>query len=121
MKTINGLFLMFILMERRKDGRKEYTAKNKIFSKITREGLTEETLRHNSVSLDELYSIFNQNHPDDFKGHSMSVSDVVIVNRDGDIKAFYVDSFGFADLLDFVRQRQEILGVESTEPYLDAR
>ena len=57
MKTINGLFLMFILMERRTDGRKEYTAKDKIFSKKTREGLTEEKLRHNSVSLDELYSI----------------------------------------------------------------
>lgn len=65
---------------------------------------------HDSVSLDELYSIFNQNHPADFKGHSMSVSDVVIVNRDGDMKAYYVDSFGFADLPDFVRQRQEMLG-----------
>ena len=119
MKTINGLFLMFILMERRKDGRKEYTAKDKIFSKKTREGLTKETLRHNSVSLDELYSIFNQNHPADFKGHSMSVSDVVIVNRDGDMKAYYVDSFGFADLPDFVRQRQEMLGIESPESHLN--
>lgn len=76
---------------------------------------------HDSVSLDELYSIFNQNHPADFKGHSMSVSDVVIVNRDGDIKVFYVDSFGFANLPDFVRQRQEILGIESTEPHLDMK
>lgn len=72
-----------------------------------------------SISLDEFYSIFNQNHPADFKGHSMSVSDVVIVNRDGDIKAFYADSFGFADLPDFVKQRQEILGIESTESHLD--
>lgn len=75
---------------------------------------------HDSVSLDELYSIFNQNHPADFKGHSMSVSDVVIVNRDGDMKAYYVDSFGFADLPDFVRQRQEVLGIESPASHLDA-
>ena len=74
---------------------------------------------HDSVSLDELYSIFNQNHSADFKGHSMSVSDVVIVNRDGDMKAYYVDSFGFADLPDFVRQRQEMLGIESPESHLD--
>ena len=74
---------------------------------------------HDSVSLDELYSIFNQNHPADFKGHSMSVSDVVIVNRDGDMKAYYVDSFGFADLPDFVRQRQEMLGIESPESHLN--
>lgn len=74
---------------------------------------------YDSVSLDELYSIFNQNHPADFKGHSMSVSDVVIVNRNGDMKAYYVDSFGFADLTDFVRQRQEALGMESPESHLD--
>lgn len=74
---------------------------------------------HDSVSLDELYSIFNQNHPADFKGHSMSVSDVVIVNWDGDLKAYYVDSFGFADLPDFVRQRQEMLGIESPESHLN--
>ena len=74
---------------------------------------------HDSVSLDELYSIFNQNHPADFKGHSMSVSDVVIVNRDGDMKAYYVDSFGFADLPDFVRQRQEMLGIASPESHLN--
>lgn len=76
-------------------------------------------IMQDSVSLDELYSIFNQNHPADFKGHSMSVSDVVIVNRDGEMKAYYVDSFGFADLPDFVRQRQEILGIESTGSHLD--
>ena len=75
-------------------------------------------IMQDSVSLDELYSIFNQNHPADFKGHSMSVSDVVIVNRDGDMKAYYVDSFGFADLPDFVRQRQEMLGIESPESHL---
>lgn len=74
---------------------------------------------HDSVSLDELYSIFNQNHPADFKGHSMSVSDVVIVNRDGDMKAYYVDSFGFEDLPNFVRQRQEVLGIKSPESHLD--
>ena len=74
---------------------------------------------HDSVSLDELYSIFNQNHPADFKGHSMSVSDVVIVNRNGDMKAYYVDSFGFADLPDFARQRQEMLGIESPESHLN--
>lgn len=74
---------------------------------------------HDSVSLDELYSIFNKNHQADFKGHSMSVSDVVIVNRDGDMKAYYVDSFGFADLPDFVRQRQEMLGIESPESHLN--
>ena len=67
-----------------------------------------------SDNLDTLYSVFNQNHPADFRGHSMSVSDVVITNRNGDIRAFYVDSFGFTELPDFVKQRQEMIGIEDT-------
>lgn len=67
-----------------------------------------------SDNLDTLYSVFNQNHPADFRGHSMSVSDVVITNRNGDIRAFYVDSFGFTELPDFVKQRQEMIGIENT-------
>ena len=67
-----------------------------------------------SDNLDTLYSVFNQNHPADFRGHSMSVSDVVITNRNGDLRAFYVDSFGFTELPDFVKQRQEMIGIEDT-------
>ena len=67
-----------------------------------------------SDNLDTLYSVFNQNHPADFRGHSMSVSDVVITNRNGDIRAFYVDSFGFTELPDFVKQRQEMIGIKDT-------
>ena len=67
-----------------------------------------------SDNLDTLYSVFNQNHPADFRGHSMSVSDVVITSRNGDIRAFYVDSFGFTELPDFVKQRQEMIGIKDT-------
>lgn len=61
--------------------------------------------------LDDLYSIFNDNPPADYKAHSMSVSDVIITNRGGDIKAFYVDSFGYKELPDFAMQRENILGI----------
>lgn len=67
-----------------------------------------------SDNLDTLYSVFNQNHPADFRGHSMSVSDVVITNQNSDLRAFYVDSFGFTELPDFVKQRQEMIGIENT-------
>ena len=46
---------------------------------------------------EKLYEIFNLNHPADFKGHSMSVSDVVVV----DGKAYYCDRIGFKELPDF--------------------
>ncbi len=50
------------------------------------------------VQLEAIYRKFNLERPDDFTGHSLSVSDVVVV-RD---QAFYVDSFGFKPLLDFL-------------------
>lgn len=56
-------------------------------------------------TLDSLYEKFNLNHPAGYKGHSLSVSDVVVMQRDGQTKAYYVDSFGFKELPDFVRQR----------------
>lgn len=56
-------------------------------------------------TLDSLYGKFNLNHPAGYQGHSLSVSDVVVLQRDGKTKAYYVDSFGFTELPDFVRQR----------------
>ena len=44
---------------------------------------------------------------------SLSVSDVVIMNQNGDMKAFFVDRFGFQELPDFVEERKKILGMES--------
>lgn len=56
-------------------------------------------------TLDSLYQTFNINHPENYTGHSLSVSDVVVVQRNGEAKAYYVDSFGFKELPDFVQQR----------------
>ena len=56
-------------------------------------------------TLDSLYEKFNLYHPEGYYGHSLSVSDVVILQKDNHIKAYYVDSFGFRELPDFVRQR----------------
>lgn len=47
--------------------------------------------------LEGLFRKFNFNHPADFKGHSLSVSD--IVELDG--KYYYCDSFGYVELKDW--------------------
>lgn len=65
-------------------------------------------------TLDSIYERFNINHPEGYTGHSLSVSDVILFNRDGQVQAYFVDSFGFSELPDFVRQRQELL--EPKEP-----
>ena len=49
-------------------------------------------------TLETIYERFNIDHPEDFQGHSLSVSDIVVMNRDGEVKAYFVDSFGFADV-----------------------
>ena len=67
-------------------------------------------LRENE-KLDDLYAMFNDNPPADYKAHSMSVSDVIITNRGGDMQAYYVDRFGFAELPDFAAQREKILDI----------
>lgn len=53
-------------------------------------------------TLNTLYEKFNLDHPADFKGHSLSVSDVVVLHKDGRDTAYYVDSIGFKELPDFL-------------------
>lgn len=48
--------------------------------------------------LESAFYVFNQERPEDFKGHSLSVSDVVVL----DDTAYYVDSVGFKPLKDFI-------------------
>lgn len=66
---------------------------------------------HENEKLDDLYALFNDNPPADYKAHSMSVSDVIITNHGGNMQAYYVDRFGFAELPDFAAQREKILDI----------
>lgn len=57
-------------------------------------------------TLDTLYEKFNLYHPDDFTGHSMSVSDVIVIEKEHDKTAYYVDSFGFTKVADFLGEKK---------------
>jgi hypothetical protein len=58
---------------------------------------------HNGESLDDIYTRFNINHPSDFTGHSLSVSDIVVLKDTAErYAAYYVDSFGFKPLRGFM-------------------
>ena len=54
--------------------------------------------RSDEQILDRLFYIFNCEHPVDYHGCSMSVSDIVVLNRNGTKKAYYVDGIGFRDV-----------------------
>ena len=70
-----------------------------------------------TITLEDIFERFNINRPNDFHGHSLSVSDVIVINRTAETKAYYVDSFGFEELPDFVQQRMEILENNHTRAY----
>mgnify|MGYP000771319231 CR=1 FL=1 len=54
-------------------------------------------------SLESIYTRFNINHPADFKGHSLSVSDIVVLHQDGENTAHYCDRFGFSQVPEFLQ------------------
>lgn len=55
-----------------------------------------------SEQLEELYEKFNLDRPEDFKGHSMSVGDIVALKIDGKVSCHFVDAVGFKELPDFL-------------------
>lgn len=66
-------------------------------------------------TLNSLYEKFNINHPQDFTGHSLSVSDVVVMRKNGESKAYYVDSLGFTELPEFIHERLRLQEVFNTQ------
>lgn len=54
-------------------------------------------------TLEAVFEKFNIDHPTDYKGHSLSVSDIVVLHEDGENTAHFVDSFGFTELPEFTR------------------
>lgn len=61
------------------------------------------------TSLEDIYTRFNIDHPKDFKGHSLSVSDVVVLHQNGQDAAHYVDSFGYQQVPEFLQEQQKEL------------
>ena len=61
------------------------------------------------TTLEDIYRTFNLDRPADFTGHSLSVSDVVVLTRSGKEKAHYCDSLGFTPVPEFFLQREKQL------------
>ena len=63
-------------------------------------------------TLEAIYEKFNIDHPEDYRGHSLSVSDIVVLHQNGENSAHFVDSFGFTGLPNFM---QTLEGVKEQE------
>ncbi|MGN0358693.1 MAG: YodL domain-containing protein [Blautia sp.] len=67
-------------------------------------------------TLDDIFEEFNLFRPEDFTGHSLSVSDIVLLHKNGENHAMYVDSFGFRGVPQFLEKQQE---QENEKPFID--
>lgn len=59
-----------------------------------------------NATLEALFVQFNNDRPDDFSGHSLSVSDVIVISVDGKDTAYFCDSFGFTEMPEFFREKE---------------
>lgn len=72
------------------------------------------------MTLEDIYTKFNMDRPHDFTGHSLSVSDVVVLNKGGKETAYYCDTIGFAELPEFIKPENYLETAEkSTEQNYD--
>ena len=65
-----------------------------------------------NTMLEELYAKFNVSRPDDFTGHSLSVSDIVALRQNGVVSCHYVDSIGFQELPRFLKPENYLKAAE---------
>ena len=68
--------------------------------------------REPGETLEDIYRRFNIDHPEDFRGHSLSVSDVVVLHENGADAAYYVDSIGFKELPGFLKPENYLKNAE---------
>ena len=74
------------------------------------------------TTLEDIYRTFNVDYPADFKGHSLSVSDVVVLHQNGQNTAHYCDSVGFQQVPEFLQEnplRTAELSTEQNENMID--
>ena len=65
-----------------------------------------------NTMLEDTYAKFNIDHPADFRGHSLSVSDIVAIRQNGVVSCHYVDSIGFVTLPEFLKPENYLKNAE---------
>lgn len=79
----------------------DQTVKPESYELVYSAPLSSADVRDQAAILDSLYARFNLDRPEDFHGHSLSVSDVIALKQNGRVTCYYTDSFGFEKLPDF--------------------
>ena len=122
-------FILAIYQLRNEDSTRDYRFEP--YDRLQAAGLTVDKANYTEVyaapltagtTLEDIYRTFNVDHPADFKGHSLSVSDVVVLHQNGQNTAHYCDSVGFQQVPEFLREnplRTAELSTEQNENMID--
>lgn len=90
----------------------DYTQKKGLSVDISKYSKVYSCPMQSGASLDDVYKRFNLDRPADFKGHSLSVSDVISIRENNKSTAYFVDSVGFKKLSDFFKDK----GIKEKKP-----
>ena len=82
------------------------SVERKNYEAVYTHGLQDINAKTNPERLEEIYFRFNLDRPDDFDGHSLSVSDIVALKVNGVVTAHYVDRYGWQELHAFISDQQ---------------
>ena len=74
--------------------------------------LTPEEAAHTESTLENLFMRYNTQFDPGYTGRSMSVSDVVVLNQNGNIHCYYVEPIGFHEIPDFLYQNNPLRNAE---------
>ena len=92
--------------------RKGITVQRSNYDQIYAAPMAFEAGKDTQDHLNDLYFRFNCDHPQDFRGHSLSVSDIVALKRDGQVSCHYVDRWGFKEIPGFLQRENPLRSAE---------
>lgn len=115
-------FLKFTGLSQLKNGIDDIKATN--YDKVyegNRDAVDMEDGGETFYACESLFRIFNTDEmPSDFTGHSLSVSDVIVLECDGVSKAYYCDTFGFKEIPSFIKQLKNVsMNINIKEWYME--
>ena len=90
----------------------DQTVKPENYELVYSASLPQADVRDQAAVLESLYARFNLDRPEDFHGHSLSVSDVIALKQNGRLSCYYTDSFGFQKLPDFIPPENALRNAE---------
>ena len=84
---------------------KGFQIERKRYGFVYMDRLADEDWQTDQALLEGIFCKFNTVHPEGYHGRSLSVSDVVVIRREGVEKAYFCDIVGFEEMPEFLKNK----------------